>query len=142
MCPYRYIYSTAPVIKYIYSIVPVVNNFVCDHVYIFLDFDLTFAGVISFLKAEKFSAADAETLGVHLQVPRSDIRTMKKNNVNNAVGLYYDIIEAWFQLKEPSLEELAEALERTDYKNISGRIRGEIEILCITSYHSPLLPVG
>ena len=115
---------------------------VCNHVYNFLDFDLTFTGVTSFLKAEKFSAADAETLGVHLQVPRSDIRTMKKNNVNNAVGLYYDIIEAWFQQREPSLEELAEALERTDYKNIAWKIRGEIEITVVFTSPSLLLPVG
>ncbi len=33
--------------------------------------------------------------GVHLKVPRPEIRTMKKNNVGNARGLYYDIIDAW-----------------------------------------------
>ncbi len=55
------------------------------------------------------------------------MRTMKKNNVGDAAGLYYDIIEAWFQLREPSLEELAEALERSDYRRIARKLRGEIE---------------
>ncbi len=94
------------------------------------------------MKAEGFSASDSETLGVHLKVPRPNIRTMKKNNVGNATGLYYDIIDAWLQQREPSLEELAEALERTDYINIARKIRGKIEIImdwCGTSYrpHPP-----
>ncbi len=33
-----------------------------------LNFDLTLAGISSFLKDEKFSAADADTLGVHLKI--------------------------------------------------------------------------
>ena len=79
------------------------------------------------MKAEGFSASDAETLGVHLQVPRPDIKTMKKENVGNVVGLYYDIIDAWLQLKEPSLEELAGALEMSGYGRIARKLRGEIE---------------
>ncbi len=77
------------------------------------------------MKAEGFSASDAEALGVHLQVPRSDIKTMKTDNVGNARGLLYNIIDAWLQQREPTLEELAEALERTDYKKIAKKIRGE-----------------
>ena len=97
--------------------------------------------IISFLKYEGFSEADAETLGVHLKVPRPEIRTMKNNNVGNARGLYYDIIYAWLQLTEPSLELLAVALDKSDYKNIAGRIRGEIELswigVCVV--HVPLV---
>ncbi len=59
--------------------------------------------VTSFLKEEGFSEAGAETLGIHLKVPRPEIRTMKNNNVGNARGLYYDIIAAWLQQTEPSL---------------------------------------
>ena len=88
------------------------------------------------MKEEGFSAADAETLGGHLNVPRSDIRTLKKNNVGNAMSLFYDIIDTWLQLTEPSLEELAKALERSDYKNIARRIRGEIDRndICMTPH--------
>ncbi len=56
--------------------------------------------VTSFLKEEGFSEADAETLGIHLKVPRPEIRTMKKNNVGD------DIIDAWLQQTEPSLSPL------------------------------------
>ena len=95
----------------------------------YLGLDLTFDSIISFLKDKGFSEADAETLGVHLKVPWPEIRTMKKNNVGNARGLYYDIIDAWLQQTEPSLELLAVALDKSDYKNIAGRIQGEIEII-------------
>ncbi len=86
------------------------------------------------MKDEGFSEADAETLGVHLKVPRPEIRTMKKNNVGNARGLYYDIIDAWLQLTKPSLELLAEALDKSDYKKIATKMRGELEIELIMDW--------
>ncbi len=96
--------------------------------YPLLDFDLSFNGIISFLKAEDFSASDSETLGVHLKVPRPDINTMKKDNVGDAMCLFYKIIETWLRLSEPSTKELAEALERSGYKRIARKLRGEIKI--------------
>ncbi len=100
-----------------------------SYVYFYLGLDLTFDSIISFLKEKGFSEADAETLGVHLKVPWPEIRTMKNNNVGNARGLYYDIIYAWLQLTEPSLELLAVALDKSDYKKIARKIRGEIEMI-------------
>ncbi len=79
------------------------------------------------MKDNGFSEADAETLSVYLKVPRPEIKTMKRNNVGNAQGFYYDIIAAWLQQPEPSLEKLAEALDKSGYGRIE--IRGEIEII-------------
>ncbi len=116
--------------------IPSIALFINSYVLFYLDLDLTFESITSFLKDEGFSEADAETLGVHLKVPWPEIRTMKKNNVGNARGLYYDIIYAWLQLTKPSLESLAEALDKSGYKNIATKIRGEIELImdwCICS---------
>ncbi len=103
--------------------------FVNNYVLFYLDLDLTFESIPSFLKDNGFSEADAETLGVHLKVPWPEIKTMKRNNVGNAQGFYYNIIAAWLQQPEPSLEKLAEALDHSGYRRIAIEIRGEIEII-------------
>ncbi len=92
--------------------------------YTFLGFELSFNGIISFLTEEQFSAADSESLGVHLNIPMHEIRTMKANNVGNAKGFLYAIIDNWFRLTEPSVEVLANALDKTGYKNIAKRMKG------------------
>ena len=93
---------------------------------IVIGLQLTHPNIIHFLTDGGFSASDAETLGEHLQVTRPNIKTLKMDYHGNAVGLFYAVIDSWLQLSEPSWEKLAEALDKSDYPNISKRIRGEI----------------
>ncbi len=94
------------------------------HMHIYLGFELSFNGIISFLTDEHFSAADSESLSVHLNLPMHEIRTMKVNNVGNAKGFLYAIIDSWLRLNEPSVGVLADALDKTGYKNIAKRMKG------------------
>ncbi len=53
---------------------------------------------------------------------------MKVNNVSNSKGLLYAIIDSWLHLTEPSVEVLANALDKIGYKNIARRIKGEYKL--------------
>ena len=46
-----------------------------------------------------------------------------KNNAGDADGLLYDVMDSWLQRTEPSRsrEELAEALDKSDYKMIARK---------------------
>ena len=77
------------------------------------------------MKVEGFSSADARTLGVHLNIPQPTMSTLKINNVGNADGLFYDVIGSWLDFTEPTSEELAKALVKSDYKRIADGIRGK-----------------
>ncbi len=73
---------------------------------------------------ENFSAVDSESLDVHLKLPMHEI---KVNNVGNSKGFLYAIIDSWLHLTEPSVEVLANALDKTGYKNIARR-KGEYKL--------------
>ncbi len=79
------------------------------------------SNILSFLKDEGFSGAHAKILGAHLNLPRATIKTLKRNNADDANGLLYDIIDSWLDQTEPSWEELARALYKCDYKRIAGK---------------------
>ena len=90
-----------------------------------VELELTYSGIISFLKEERFSSADAQLLGVHLNIPQPTMNTLTKNNVGNADGLLYDVIDSWLNFTDPTAEELAKALDNSDCKRIADRIRGK-----------------
>ncbi len=91
-------------------------------------FELTYSNIISFLKEENFSSANAEDLGVHLNIPWSTMKTLKSNNVGNANSFLYDVIGTWLDLTEPSVEEFAKALAKCGYKKMAGKIQGKHSI--------------
>ena len=78
--------------------------------------ELNLSNILSFLKAGGFSAAKARSLGVH---PIATIKTLKKDNVDDAEGLLIDIIDSWLNQTEPSWGKLAGALDKCDYKRIA-----------------------
>ncbi len=77
---------------------------------------------------EGFSAAHANTLGVHLNIPWSVMETLKSNNVGNADSFLFDVIGKWLDRTEPSLEEFAKALAKCGYKKMAGKIQGKHSI--------------
>ncbi len=81
--------------------------------------ELNLSNILSFLKAGGFSAASARSLGIYLLVPIATIKTLKKNNVDDAEGMLIDIIDSWLNQTEPSWEKLARALDKCDYKRIA-----------------------
>ncbi len=81
--------------------------------------ELSLSNILSFLKDGGFSAAHAKILGTHLNLPRARIKTLKKNNADDADGLLYDIIDSWLDQTEPSWEELARALDKSEYKRLA-----------------------
>ena len=81
-----------------------------------------------------FSAADAEPLGLYLNIPWPIMNTLKKDNVGNARGLFYAVIGSWLDLTEPTSEELAKALDRSGHQRIADIIRGTL--LRISSINS------
>ncbi len=89
--------------------------------YIYRAWTQPFQHILSFLKEEGFSAAHAKFLGTHLNLPRATIKTMKKNNADDANGLLFDIIDNWLDQTEPSWEELARALDKCDYRRIARK---------------------
>ncbi len=54
-------------------------------------------------------------LGTHLNLPRARIKTLKNNNADVADGLLYDIVDSWLDQTEPTWEELARALDKSEY---------------------------
>ncbi len=76
----------------------------------------------TFLEGEGFSTADSDILGDNLRIPRPIIRALKKNNVENAAGLFSDVIDYWLNNFEPSWIKLAHALGRSGYKTIADKI--------------------
>ncbi len=94
-----------------------------------LELELTQPGITSFLEAQGFSAADVETLGVHLNVPASELKTLKKDNPGNVTSVFYGVINCWLHLCEPShvQETLADGLEKSGCINIAKRVRGKKE---------------
>ncbi len=93
--------------------------------YILTELELTLSGITSFLEAQDFSAADAETLGVHLKVPASKLKTLKKDNPGNVRSVFYGVINSWLHLCEPSQEKLADGLEKSGFVEIAKRTRGK-----------------
>ncbi len=91
------------------------------------EIELTLPGITSFLEAQGFSAADAETLGVHLKVPASELKTLKKDNPGNVTSVFYGVINRWLHFCEPSQEKLADGLEKSGYVNIAKRVQGKKE---------------
>ncbi len=89
----------------------------------FIGSEPSHSNILSFLKDEGFSAAHAKILGTHLNLPRATIRTLKKNNADDANGLLYDIIDSWLDQTEPSWEELARALDKCDYHRIARKCK-------------------
>ncbi len=92
----------------------------------YVDREPTFSNILSFLKEEGFSSADSETLGGYLEIPRPTINTLKKDNQGNSDGLLYDVIGKWMQGTEPSWEELAKALDKSEYKKMARKIQGDL----------------
>ncbi len=88
--------------------------------------ELTYSGIISFLEEENFSAADTEYLGVHLNIPRSTMKTLKKDNVGDTKAFFYAVIGNWLNNTEPTSAKLAEALDKCGYSRISEKIRSKL----------------
>ncbi len=40
-------------------------------------------------------------------------------------GLFHDVIDAWLDLVEPTEELLADALDKSGYRRIARKLRGE-----------------
>ncbi len=81
--------------------------------------ELNLSNILSFLKDGGFSSAAARSLGIHLLLPMATIKTLKKNNVDDADGLLMDIIDSWLNQTEPSWGKLARALDKCDYQRIA-----------------------
>ncbi len=85
---------------------------------------LNHVGIIHFLHQEGFSPADAETLAIHLNIPKPILWNAKKDN-HDVMGLFLDIIGAWLDLVEPTEELLADALNKSCYRKIANKLRGK-----------------
>ena len=64
---------------------------------------------------------------MHLKVPTSELKTLKKDNPGNVKSVFYGVINHWLHLCEPSQEKLADSLEKSGYINIAKRVRGKKE---------------
>ena len=53
------------------------------------------------------------------------MKNLKKDHGDKAKGLFYAVIDSWLSRTEPTSEELAKALDKSDYKRIADRIRGK-----------------
>ncbi len=89
---------------------------------------LSYLEIIHFLEDEGFSEAKADILGENLGIPRPKMTTLKKNNVENVVGLFHEVIDYWLNNFEPSWRKLANALSRSGYKRIADKILGHVGI--------------
>ncbi len=87
--------------------------------------ELTYSGIIRFLEKENFTAANAEYLGVHLNIPRSTMETLKRDYVGNTKAFFYAVIGSWLDLTKATSEKLAEALDKCGYSRISEKIRSK-----------------
>ncbi len=94
----------------------------CD---LFIGSELAHSNVVSFLKEEGFSEMDAETLGVHLEIPKSTIQNLKSDHLHDEMGLLHAIIDNWLECTEPSLDKLSEALIKSNYEKIAEKILGD-----------------
>ena len=88
--------------------------------------ELTQAGIVHFLNNHGFSAADAEDLGLYLNIPRGIMRTLKKDNVGNSNALFHDVIGSWLDITDPTSAKLAEALDNCGLKIIAKKIRSKL----------------
>ncbi len=95
------------------------HNYYCT----FIGAEPNLFNILSFLKEEGFSAAYAEILGTHLNLPRARIKILKSDNAGDANDLLYDIINSWLNQTEPSWEKLARALDRCDYRRIARKCK-------------------
>ena len=75
-----------------------------------------------------FSVANAEALGVYLNIPMHVIKALKKDNVGDATALLFNVIKFWLFLAEPISSKLAKALE------IAEEIRSKLIIIITASY--------
>ncbi len=83
---------------------------------LFVGIQLTVSGIASYLRDIGFSAADAEDLGVHLDIPWSTMKTLKKTNAGNPKSLLYDVIGTWLDHTEPTSDKLVTAVHNSGYK--------------------------
>ncbi len=114
--PYRYL-SNMYIITKMVTVIPT-----------YLGTELNLSNILSFLKARGFSAAHARSLGIHLLVPIATIKTLKKDNVDDAEGLLIDIIVSWLNQTEPSWEELAGALYKCNYQRIARECEFKLSV--------------
>ncbi len=78
------------------------------------------------MEKEDFSAANAEYLGVHLNISRSTMETLKKNHVGDIKALSYAVIGSWLDITDPTSAKLAEALDNCGLKRIAEKIRSKL----------------